>query len=656
MAELEFIIEAPERGRVVAFPSKSFVIGSDDQCQVCFKSSLIAERHAEVVKDTRGEWWIRDLMGTGAVVVNDSPVIDERLAPGDKLRVGDVVMLVRDSGVNSHSRTVSGETPLPTPQELNELQPDTVIDNRYKILSRLATGGMGEVYRAVHVELGKPLALKVMLPELSGDSDFVGRFKREAIASSRIGQHNIIDISDFGRTADGRFYFVMEYVDGKTLIKHRKEGPFPFARVVHVGLQIARALAAAHAVNIIHRDLKPENIMLVQRPGQPDFVKVLDFGIAKVISTTGTGAAFTAIGSVVGTPQYMSPEQASGLAVDARSDIYSLGLILHELVRGKPTFTGDSAVELMSIQLAKPPPALTSPHGPVPRALEQLISQMLQKAPEKRPASMEAVIAQLEAVASYPTPASKTEPLPAVAEPSKLPATRVESLKQDPLVSTLRVLTPDAPVPKADDPAVTSVNAPRQVTMKPPPATRVQAPTPAPEPVAADSAAELAAVRPNRTPLVAGVLVVVVIALAVAIVAVGRGPDEAGTKPTVPDVAMPKTDGPVRREPEPRADPPRPAAVVKLTLEATPPQAEVYEDDILLGATPLTISRPPGTLTSLRLEAKGFQPLARKVRFESDTTLELELEKEVAKSKKPGTGGSGKPRPPGDDDLMDLPE
>lgn len=656
MAELEFLIEAPERGRVVAFPSKSFIIGSDDQCQVCFKSSLIAERHAEVVKDTRGEWWIRDLIGTGAVVVNDSPVLDERLSAGDKLRVGDVVMTIRDSGVNAQARTVSGETPMPTPQELNELQPDTVIDNRYKIIGRLATGGMGEVYRAVHVELGKPLALKVMLPELSGDSDFVGRFKREAIASSRIGQQNIIDISDFGRTADGRFYFVMEYVDGKTLIKHRKEGPFTFARVVHVGLQIARALAAAHAVNIIHRDLKSENIMLVQRPGQPDFVKVLDFGIAKVINTTsGTGAAFTAIGSVVGTPQYMSPEQAGGLPVDARSDIYSLGLILHELIRGKPTFTGDSAVELMSIQLAKPPPALTSPHGPVPRALEQLISQMLQKAPEKRPASMEAVIAQLDAVAAYPTPASKTEPMPLPA--ASLPATRVESLKNDPMVSALHALTPDQPTPKVDDPAVTSANALRQVTMKPPP-TKAGPPTPAPvkAPVASgDSSAELAAIRPNRTPLIVGALVVVVVLLIVAIIAVGRGPEDTGTKPVVatkPDAPPPpKSDVPARVD-EPKVVP---AAIVKLTLEATPPQAEVYEDDILLGATPLTLSRPPGTLTSLRLEAKGFQPLSRKVRFESDTTLRLELEKEVAKVKT-GGGGARKPRPPGDDDLMDLPE
>ncbi|MBL8914021.1 MAG: protein kinase, partial [Archangium sp.] len=444
MAELEFKIEAPDRGRIVAFPSRSFIIGSGDDCALIFKSELVAPHHAEVMKDQRGQWWVRDLVGSGAVAVNNTPIIDERLAIGDKLRIGDVVMVIQDTGVNAHARTRSGDaipavarspvasptptggpaiTPsgVPTPsavggpppaQEVPAFGPGTVIDSRYRIISKLAEGGMGEVYRAEHVELGKQLAIKVMLPELSTDQEFVGRFKREAIASSRIGHPNIIDISDFGRTHDGRFYFVMEFVEGKTLIKYRKEGPFRFERVVHVGLQIGRALAAAHAVNIIHRDLKPENIMLVQRPGQPDFVKVLDFGIAKVLGA-GASGAFTAIGSVVGTPQYMAPEQASAGKVDTRSDIYSMGLILHELVRGRPTFTGDSAVELMSRQLDTLPPALKSPWGTVPPALDRLIMQMLAKDPDQRLASMEAVVNALEAVQSTPTP-TRTEPVTAV--------------------------------------------------------------------------------------------------------------------------------------------------------------------------------------------------------------------------------------------------
>ena len=248
LTELEFILENPGERRAVAFPSPSFVVGSDESCQLRFTEGLLQPRHAEVVRDLRGQWWIRDLVATGAVVVNGTPILDERLAPGDKVRIGAVVLSVQDSGVDKRARTVSGETPLP-PSEAparTELMPGVVIDRRYRVLGRIAAGGMGEVYRAEHVGLGKALALKVMLPELSGDEEFVGRFKREAIAASRIGQHNIVDISDFGRTEDGRFYFVMEYLDGLTLSKTlRRDGPFSPQRLVHVGLQTARPLAAA---------------------------------------------------------------------------------------------------------------------------------------------------------------------------------------------------------------------------------------------------------------------------------------------------------------------------------------------------------------------------------------------------------------------------
>ena len=595
MAELEFIMEAPEHGRVVAFPSKSFVIGSSESCQLRFQTERLGAEHAEIVKDTRGQWWVRDLLGTGAVAVNDAPVIDERLSPGDKLRVADIVLRVQDSGVNQHARTRSGDSVAVTPPPSRELAIDTVIDARYKIVKRIATGGMGQVYQAVHVELGKPLALKVMLPELSQDQEFVARFKREAIASSRIGQQNIIDISDFGRTPDGRFYFVMEFVDGKTLVRYRREGPFQFARVVHVGLQIARALAAAHSVNIVHRDLKPENVMLLQRPGQPDFVKVVDFGIAKVVNGAQT-AAYTAIGTVVGTPQYMAPEQARGLPVDVRSDVYSLGLILHELIRGKPTFEGDSQVELMGKQVNEAAPALVSPFGVVPRALDQIIMQMLAKEPSQRPASMEAVVNALEAVESTPTPTARTEPLPAV-----------------------------------------------KAKPKPEPITNVSALTPVPSTVVAQSAVDLAALKPNRTPLIIATLVLLVGGLGAALWSTREQPK--------PVVVAPPVSTPV---PAPVAEKvPPPASVVKLTLETDPERVEVYEDDVLLGSTPLTISRPLGTLASLRFEQRDYTPVSRKVRFESDTTVSIALEKTKAAPKKPSSPKPG--RTADDSELKDSP-
>ncbi|MFO0596186.1 MAG: protein kinase [Myxococcaceae bacterium] len=669
MAELEFKIEGPEQ-RVVAFPSRAFVIGSDSACALCFKSELVAPRHAEIVKDERGQWWVRDLVGNGAVSVNNQPVIDERLSSGDKLRIGDVLLTIQDTGVNAHARTRSGDAIPAVQRRSGPLAPQSVIDSRYRILGKIAEGGMGEVYKAEHVELGKQLAIKVMLPELSSDAEFVGRFKREAVASSRIGHPNIIDISDFGQTPDGRFYFVMEFVEGKTLVKYRKEGAFRFERIVHVGLQIARALASAHAVSIIHRDLKPENIMLVQRPGQPDFVKVLDFGIAKVLGS-GASGAFTAVGSVVGTPQYMSPEQATAGVIDARSDIYALGLILHELVRGRPTFDGDSAVELMSRQIDTMPPALKSPWGTVPPALDRIIMQMLQKLPEERPASMEAVITALEAVASTPTP-TRTEPITAVDLPSLPPAAAAG--KTPPVQATnLGVLTPpELPAPTQNLPPRPSPA--RNITMPPPGETRLEKRTdgagvvPAVQPVARgtqaparqpESAVDLAAVRPNRTPLLIGLLLVIGVLIG-AVAWTFRPTEETPpikvvtTGPVTPTPTP--TPTPVDTAPAKPDDKPPPAGTIKLTLEAVPDRVEVYEDDILLGMTPITISRPQATVTALRFELRGYAPLTRKVRFESDTALKVELQKDGKPQGGTASTGTGKkPRPPDGDDLKDSP-
>ncbi|MCC6332860.1 MAG: protein kinase [Myxococcales bacterium] len=653
MTELEFIIESPGERRAVAFPSACFVVGSDDSCQLRFTQGLLQPRHAEVVRDLRGQWWIRDLVATGAVVVNGTPVLDERLAAGDKVRIGAVVLTVQDTGVDKKARTISGETPTPGGQpDTAELQTGRVIDKRYRVLGRLAAGGMGEVYRAEHVELGKPLALKVMLPELSEDPDFVGRFKREALAASRIGQHNIVDISDFGRTEDGRFYFVMEYLDGVTLSKAvKRDGPFPAQRVVHVGLQVARALAAAHAQRIIHRDLKPENIMLVQRPGQPDFVKVLDFGIAKVTGNSGSGG-FTAIGTVVGTPQYMSPEQAAGVAVDARSDVYALGLIFHELINGRPTFTGDTAPALMAMQLKHEPPPLRSPVGPLPRDLEHLVFHMLKKAPEDRPSSMEAVAHGLESIAAFPTPSARTAPVqpvqaPAVASLAAIQPTGFEAAvkagsKTDLLVAPRP--SPTVPMPPAPAPlstAPTRLEAGVKTPAPPTSAAPAQSPTPAP----ASLEDEGAALKPRRWPLVAGLGALFFFG-AVLVVALARPqapqspPGVVVAPPAPPSMPAPKGPSPL----------PTPSAV-KLTFTSGDVRAEVYEDDVLLGTTPLTLSRPQGTLTTLRFEAKGHEPATRKLRFEADTAVALELEKTRAKGK---PAGPRPPRPPSEE-LKDSP-
>ncbi len=209
-----------------------------------------------------------------------------------------------------------------------------VIDSRYRVIRKIGEGGMGTVYAGEHVEIGKDVAIKILHPAYSTQQDLVERFRREARAASRIGHPHIIDVTDFGETEDGCAYFVMEHLDGidlaDVLSHERRLAP---ERACKIATQICRALAAAHAAGVIHRDLKPENIFLVARDGQADFVKVLDFGIAR---SMGRARRLTNPGVAMGTPEYMAPEQAEGGAVDQRSDIYSVGALIYEMTSGSP--------------------------------------------------------------------------------------------------------------------------------------------------------------------------------------------------------------------------------------------------------------------------------------------------------------------------------
>ncbi len=407
MIDLEFIvISGPDAGHRYAFPSATFLVGSADDVGLRVVGHEVQPRHLEVSLDPMGVVWVRDLTGQGQVWIDREQLERGSVQPGGIVRVGllELGLRVASTGQRAVARATDvGAVGAVT--SAGALRAGEIIDGRYEVLSKLAVGGMGEVYRAQHAQLGKPVVLKVMKASLSEDPDIVARFKREAIAASRIGHQNIVDVSDFGRAPDGRFYFVMEYLEGVTLKRLlAQEGAQPLGRVVHLGLQIARALAAAHEQTIVHRDLKPENLMVLQRVGAPDFVKVLDFGVAKVAATPGEGGQ-TAFGMVMGTPGYMSPEQAQGVPVDARSDLYSLGLILYELLAGKPTFTAETPSLLMFKQIGEPPP----PFAPevaatVPTELEALIFRMLQKAPGDRPASMNEVIAVLERTPAGPAP------------------------------------------------------------------------------------------------------------------------------------------------------------------------------------------------------------------------------------------------------------
>ena len=270
----------------------------------------------------------------------------------------------------------------------------SVIDGRYRIDSVLGTGGMGVVYLATHVVLNKRMALKVLRGDASRDEVTVQRFIQEATASTSIGHPNIVDISDFGRLPDGSAYFVMEHLEGETLTKRIRRGAMPAADVLHIALQIAGALGAAHTRGIVHRDLKPDNVFLIRRANDDRFVKLLDFGIAKV---GGANSKLTRTGTVFGTPHYMSPEQAAGQSVTSSADIYALGVILFEMCTGKVPFDGDTFMGILSAHMFEDPPRpseIAEAAGP----LEGVIMRCLGKRPEDRYPSMESLVADLNTV------------------------------------------------------------------------------------------------------------------------------------------------------------------------------------------------------------------------------------------------------------------
>ncbi|AKQ66873.1 Serine/threonine protein kinase PrkC, regulator of stationary phase [Myxococcus hansupus] len=272
---------------------------------------------------------------------------------------------------------------------------------KYRVEALIGEGGMGKVFRARQLSLDKVVVLKVLRHTLLSDERTVARFQREAKAASRLNHPNSISVLDFGQAEDGALYIAMEYVAGQDL--HQilsREWPLNEGRVVRIVSQVLSALSDAHGAGVIHRDLKPENIMVEPRRNEPDFVKVLDFGIAKITDSTDDGPALTRAGFVCGTPEYMSPEQARGSQLDHRSDLYAVGVILYQLMTGLLPFESDSAVGFATKHLTEepPPPTRRRPDARISPAMERLILRALSKNPADRPASAEAFKAELQAV------------------------------------------------------------------------------------------------------------------------------------------------------------------------------------------------------------------------------------------------------------------
>jgi len=376
-------------GTVLVVPRTGAVLGSSRDCELVLSDDGVAPRHLRFSEGRSGLEFVH-LGGRWPTLLDGELRTAGALREGSQLQIGAVML-----SVARRSMTAPPGGPA-TEDEEPPIAAGTVLAERYRIHDLVGRGGMGAVYRAEHLALGNTVAVKVLRASHGAHADMVRRFQREAVAASQIRHPGIVEVTDFGRTPDGRFYLAMELVEGETLARRlARLGPFPPAEAMSLVQELARALGAAHARGIYHRDIKPENVLLT-----PDgSAKLADFGIARL--TEGPrDARETAAGVIFGTPQYMSPEQAAGQRQDGRCDVYALGVLLFELLTGAPPYLGASATHVLAAHLLSPVPRLPAqgPHGPLAPALADLVGRMMAKNAAERPSTMGEVEAALEAV------------------------------------------------------------------------------------------------------------------------------------------------------------------------------------------------------------------------------------------------------------------
>jgi serine/threonine-protein kinase len=390
------------------------------------------------------------------------------------------------------------------------------IAGRYRILTKLGEGGMGAVYRGEQISLRRAIAVKLLRPELSANPTLLRRFSAEAEAVAKLSHPNTVNVYDFGQDTDGSLFIAMEYIEGRSLRSViAKEGPLVPARALAIAVQVAASLSDAHAHNIVHRDLKPDNVMLQERGRQRDVVRVLDFGIAKLRDDSrATQQAMTQAGDMLGTPQYMAPEQIKGDPVDGRCDVYALGCMIYEMVTARLPFEAASIMAMLSKHLleAPVPPSQRRPDVAIPPAIDQLVLAAMAKDPAQRPTTMELYGEQIAAVlATLPAPTA-----PITAPPSPVP------IAVTPLPHP--VVTPPSPSPVVSAPYV-----PPAI----PPTTRV--PDRAPLPAATGPAAHAPPRTANsRAPLFLGLALLLAVAGGTAAYFLTRQPSPAGQGSAAP--------------------------------------------------------------------------------------------------------------------------
>lgn len=275
-----------------------------------------------------------------------------------------------------------------------------MIAEKYRLDRLLGRGGMGAVYEGTHVDLERPVAIKLLLPDFTADLEALERFRREARAAARLNHPNVADTYDYGSLPEGGAYIIMELIHGVTLRERLDEaGQLSFGEAIHIARQVTSGVEAAHRHDITHRDLKPSNIILTRDHDGRMLAKVVDFSVAKLKEGTTSGTALTATGSLIGTPRYMAPEQCADNKTDARSDIYSLGVILYEMLAGRAPFEGPTTTAIAIKHIQAPPPPVEEFRPDTPTTLRSLIEQSLAKSPSERPQTAQVFAARLDEAA-----------------------------------------------------------------------------------------------------------------------------------------------------------------------------------------------------------------------------------------------------------------